>query len=178
MSGVWGGEWDRGAGRLRSVVRYAQGKMPRSGRRTVALSMTSALCIGFGLLALVNLFLCFRWHMCATVSVAVGREAATFFYSSSLRWTPTAAGPRFEAWRSLGGFDWAPWMDHYAGAVRVNVPLWIPLVVTGLPACILGRLEWRARQALRVWRCACGYDRRGLAMGAQCPECGAVPARG
>ena len=52
----------------------------------------------------------------------------------------------------------------------VMTPLWV-IALAGAGACAAGR---RARPACaNVGACAmCGYDRRGLARGAVCPECG------
>jgi hypothetical protein len=52
------------------------------------------------------------------------------------------------------------------------------LIVTALPAALLWLQEIpaaRRRARLRAGQCAtCGYDRRGLAADAKCPECGAT----
>ncbi len=74
------------------------------------------------------------------------------------------------------------------GVVRVNskiVPLYLPiwdglLLNTLLYGFLTFALHssWRAcvsRRRRRAWQCPkCGYDRRGLAADAVCPECGAV----
>lgn len=55
------------------------------------------------------------------------------------------------------------------------VPIWIPLFAAGLPSGMLWRAELRRRSRLSLGRCAsCGYDRRGIAANAKCPECGTV----
>lgn len=61
---------------------------------------------------------------------------------------------------------------HGAGTVRRVVPLWL---AAGALLGASGACAWQARRArLRgVGRCAaCGYDLRGLAPAAACPECG------
>jgi hypothetical protein len=57
-----------------------------------------------------------------------------------------------------------------ANGLSVVVPLWIPAILLGAWAGLL----WRAHLSSGDrWRCAwCGYDRRGLAADAACPECG------
>lgn len=61
---------------------------------------------------------------------------------------------------------------------EVEVPLWIPILLTGVPSLLLWRKELRRRERARseVGACAnCGYDRRGLAAAkSRCPECGSV----
>lgn len=82
-----------------------------------------------------------------------------------LYWWPFKERPFVDISRSpMGSTTWA---------IFINVPLWMP-VATGLSVASLGRamsvrLRGRARRGLCV---ACGYDRRGLAHEAPCPECG------
>ena len=54
--------------------------------------------------------------------------------------------------------------------VRVRCPMWTPLL---LVSSITALLWARDRRAHRPGSCShCGYDRRGLAPTAACPECG------
>jgi len=60
--------------------------------------------------------------------------------------------------------------------VVIVVPLWAPLLVAAITASVLWPMDHRADRRGRVGRCPkCGYDRRGLAADAKCPECGTVP---
>jgi hypothetical protein len=79
-----------------------------------------------------------------------------------------------------------PWIPHwrsvraYAGqwnapmSWQIELPLWLPIVICGLPA---GRawVVWTRRKLAN--RCLhCGYSMAGLGSGAVCPECGRVHA--
>jgi hypothetical protein len=61
-------------------------------------------------------------------------------------------------------------------ARTVYVPLWVPVAAGFLFAeTCWAVVAIRRRRRRRTDRCiACGYDRRGLAQGAPCPECGAL----
>lgn len=79
----------------------------------------------------------------------------------------------FASWR--GGLDW--------GSKRYGTfPVWPGFLINTLFfAAIVGLCLWGAVSLRMRWRrregvCeACGYDRRGLAVGAACPECGCGP---
>jgi hypothetical protein len=59
---------------------------------------------------------------------------------------------------------------------HAGVSLMYPVILTVIP---VGLLWWADRRCVRPGRCSgCGYDRRGLAAGAKCPECGTVRTRG
>ena len=110
-------------------------------------------------------------------------------------------GLMFEAWnggayyrpgfsRNGGGTRyvrfWPPdgkFVEHWPVATgstwRVQLPLWMPLVVTSVPAAFAFRGEVRHRRAVRRGTCQkCGYSRAGLDAAAPCPECGAVASAG
>jgi hypothetical protein len=75
---------------------------------------------------------------------------------------PLAGSPRIEI---------TPRFQHASAPIpgwAVQLPLWIPLLVTGLPA---GWLWWRHLRMAPYQCAACGYDLRG-AVGEVCPECG------
>lgn len=75
-------------------------------------------------------------------------------------WPPD--GKFIEDWRGTVGTTW-----------RVQIPLWMPLVVTALPAAFALRSEVRRRRAIRHGACpTCGYSRIGLEPDTACPECG------
>ena len=57
---------------------------------------------------------------------------------------------------------------------RLWMPIWLPLSCILLPTAAAWRLDALARRRARTTQCfKCSYDRRGLAAGAVCPECGA-----
>jgi hypothetical protein len=56
----------------------------------------------------------------------------------------------------------------------VELPAWL---LVGPPALLMAGAWWPAivrRLRRKPFHCACGYDRRGLASAALCPECGAA----
>jgi hypothetical protein len=58
----------------------------------------------------------------------------------------------------------------------IGVPLWALVSVVLLPAALLWGADVRLARRRRGGLClSCGYDRRGLAADAKCPECGTVP---
>jgi hypothetical protein len=73
-------------------------------------------------------------------------------------------------------FEWAlvPAIDHDVGwsSYKIIVPLW---PVLGVSLFATWRVSKREQLARRGACRSCGYDRRGLADDAKCPECGAVP---
>jgi hypothetical protein len=96
-------------------------------------------------------------------------------------------------------FTWPKWsgFDHNAAAKAVAVsgngmlisggaefsaslPLWIPPLLTGIPAALLWRGRLRLSRRRRAGACLrCGYDLRGLPADDEngqtaCPECGRV----
>ncbi len=55
------------------------------------------------------------------------------------------------------------------------VPLWIPFLVSAVATLAIWKWPDSAVRRRRSGRCVeCGYDRRGLVVGAACPECGAA----
>lgn len=82
----------------------------------------------------------------------------------------------FEASRQTR-FRWEWWPEFEFESVRsfvVFVPLWIPLVLVGLPTgwmLVRGRRDRRSRAGLCA---ACGYDLAGVS--GVCPECGEAQA--
>lgn len=80
-------------------------------------------------------------------------------------WPPD--GKFIEDWKGTVGTTW-----------RVQVPLWMPLVVTAIPAAFVVRGEVKRRRAIRNGACpTCGYSREGLEPDAACPECGKETTR-
>lgn len=56
-----------------------------------------------------------------------------------------------------------------------TLPLWAPFLALGLPAGWAWRADAIIRRRERSHLCLrCGYDRKGLASDAACPECGAL----
>jgi len=61
----------------------------------------------------------------------------------------------------------------------VRIPMWLPALLFAVPAGLLWRTDIRAARRSRSGSCPdCGYDRRGLATDAKCPECGAASIGG
>lgn len=74
-----------------------------------------------------------------------------------------------------------PRVDTTSRVLRVNFPVWLPVLLLnlpGLPLLFIGRKAWRRHRRRRAGRClACGYDLRGqLSNAPLCPECGEVRA--
>lgn len=90
---------------------------------------------------------------------------------------PLLVKMRTREWDDYPRVRWLPSWVMVSGYQEYGLPVWMLLAPTTVGAVAL----WRADH-LRRSRCAktcasCGYDRRGLAVGAACPECGAVPAK-
>lgn len=89
-----------------------------------------------------------------------------------------AGGTRYvRVWPTDGKF-----IEDWGGTVgttwRVQIPLWMPLVASALPAALAIRGEVRRRRAIRHGACPkCGYSREGLDASVVCPECGATGSR-
>lgn len=93
-------------------------------------------------------------------------------------WRDHWHGPGFFWKRSPPGrTDWAFSFWFLGSGTRgfmVFIPLWIPVLVTGLAGSFAWYLDRAADRRIRNGACPkCDYDRRGLALGAPCPECGA-----
>ena len=73
----------------------------------------------------------------------------------------------WNAIEKAGSRKWLPGTYSANAWWVVNVPLWIPLGVAGVPAVIL----WRRDRRPNSGHCACGYDLTGNQSGT-CPECG------
>jgi hypothetical protein len=91
------------------------------------------------------------------------------------KWIPSftsahAGSPAWQAPKWLPVYDAVP---NFVTNTRIFLPFW-PLPVA------FGALAWYAGRRIKQLRphvCAtCGYDTRGLAAGACCPECGTVQA--
>lgn len=70
-----------------------------------------------------------------------------------------------------------PSMFADGGGTVIMLPLWIPLVLAGMPT----RIMWVRERDLKIYgptgKCVkCGYNRRGIPIRAKCPECGLVPS--
>lgn len=112
---------------------------------------------------------------------ASGRRVSIFVQGGSVVWQ-SSWGFKGPATSPIGSIDaertgWQGWELWYGrrsingfGIVSdlVRVPLWMPVVLTGVPAAALW---WRGRGP-KPGHCRCGYDLAGIAEGV-CPECGA-----
>ena len=77
-----------------------------------------------------------------------------------------------------GLWGWKPEWGKPGATVYASVPLWMPFAAMVLPAGALWRRDIREARRARGGCASCGYDRRGLAADAKCPECGTVPKAG
>jgi hypothetical protein len=75
-------------------------------------------------------------------------------------------------WRTM----WKPMYLVNRLDTLLLIPLWIPMSPVLCAAAALWYGDIRARRRGRDTCRSCGYDRRGLAADAKCPECGTVPA--
>lgn len=133
-----------------------------------------------------------RRAMCLVAALAFAGWAASmltrtdYFNNTGSRQVVIAAGGAAIVWRSPpslsvgilgtrfspeGPTVWLPRLSRTPGFGRMLlVPLWIPFVLTGLPAAYL---LWRNRRSIPPNHCCtCGYDLTGNVSGV-CPECGA-----
>jgi hypothetical protein len=87
-----------------------------------------------------------------------------------LHWWPSRTFPLADAYRKPEGPSTWGW--------SVSIPLWMPAALSLLLAVWGGTLAKRLQRRRELGLCiACGYDRRGLAADATCPECGTVPIK-
>jgi hypothetical protein len=78
-------------------------------------------------------------------------------------------------WRPSWWFSF-DYVRHY-GRQWITVPLWAPFALCLTVTAITWRADRRgALRALGGLCASCGYDRRGLAADATCPECGTAPS--
>ena len=82
------------------------------------------------------------------------------------RWVDTNSSPALRWWFS-GAWDSGP----PSAGFTVDIPLWVPSLLTGLTTVWLWRRDRRKEPGLCF---KCGYDLRG-ADHKVCPECGATP---
>ncbi|HVU65014.1 MAG TPA: hypothetical protein VHC70_13620, partial [Phycisphaerales bacterium] len=115
------------------------------------------------------------------LSVGFGRIGLAKTTPGAERFVPIVGGPP-HALPSWGwGLTW--WFEFHGSSAAfhwiVLIPIW-PLAVSALAASMLAwRLEVLARRGAAIPRCPrCGYDRSGLPLLAECPECGSGNPRG
>jgi hypothetical protein len=75
-------------------------------------------------------------------------------------------------WDHPAELRWNFVFDHDASGWLLNIPLWAPWVILGVPTFVRWRSRWRRRRS--IGHCdRCGYDLSGsIAATPRCPECG------
>ena len=71
------------------------------------------------------------------------------------------------------GRAWMPYLEVDDGLFWACIPIWIPLVIVGIPTIQV----WRRARRPTPGHCWCGYDLRGNESG-KCPECGRAQDHG
>ena len=108
-----------------------------------------------------------------TLSVAMAGETVVVNAFT----TPIAPGTApSQIWWGTGPVQWNYWFQfrRTPSVTQLVIPMWPLAAATGIGALLLWWSE-RPERRRRLGQCAaCGYDRRGLAVAAPCPECGAV----
>ena len=115
-----------------------------------------------------------------------------FEYGDATAWRLRSAPPRASLERVEGGYwetlkvvwlfgadsGWFAGLKcvHWPWGWSVGVSLLYPVLLTAGPAALLWYADRRRSAPGSCGRC--GYDRRGLAVGVKCPECGATPGGG
>ncbi len=105
----------------------------------------------------------------------VGLAGSAVFYEKG---SPTLPVPRGSLVRKSVRYGrpevcWLPSRNYYTdgtdGAIKVALPLWIPLAMVAIPTAWLW---WRDRRGVPPGYCQkCGYNLTGNVSG-RCPECG------
>lgn len=129
------------------------------------------------------------WIASAWWAIFLGRAYTGFFGVTAgqfvINWKPLADGETITENGLLvyrihsPMFWWFRW-DAYTGfggdtAWFLCIPLWLVLLAFAAPAVWLWRRDRLHCLQAKSGLCpACGYDRRGLASGAPCPECSAA----
>jgi hypothetical protein len=156
-------------------------RRPRTAR---LLRWTGAAVCGLLIVAMVA---CLRWSVNVSYRSAhwdEGRFQSVAVESGALqylRFFPVdiapPAGLDMEVSPASGPWRWRPWW--FTPGTFVVLPLWLPLVIVGVPTSFLW---YRARPSAarrHAGLCPkCGYDRRGIDAARPCPECGAAPTAG
>ncbi len=135
--------------------------------------------------AVVTVLLLVAWASSGAVYVLLGlyERCVIGFHSGefivdSAHWFAPFAG--VDAGRYLGhGFTWPnSWLPHTGRSQygrSIAIPLWMLVLLALSVTVAAGRLDDIARRRAKLNLCPkCNYDRTGLAIGAVCPECGAV----
>jgi hypothetical protein len=119
------------------------------------------------------------WRGQGTDSIAFVLKGRAEFYIAPAHATPgptlgpphagLSAGRADRLWMWDQSWQWLPRFRMGNFGMHAVVPLWAPFLGFTMPAGLL----WRARAGRARSDCrGCGYDLRGLAEGAVCPECG------
>jgi predicted Zn-ribbon and HTH transcriptional regulator len=107
-----------------------------------------------------------------TLGVSMAGESLVFNYQKD------GFGPGLapsQLWWDSGPVQWNFWFhgQHMPNITQLVIPMWTLAALPGLGALLVWRSE-RPERRRRLGLCLqCGYERRGLAVAAPCPECGA-----
>lgn len=105
----------------------------------------------------------------------IGTDGSALCWRGALP-TGVHVPPGFSWGREAGRLNWLLFVDVSMGLRYYYIPLWIPFALACIPTVIMWRNDRRLSGCTRPDLCdACGYDRRGLAPDAVCPECGVAP---
>jgi len=117
------------------------------------------------------------WYTARATNVHIAGGQMGFLYFSGKGSSSAQPGLHWEPvnWPFKWWFFWV----HNAYYTSLMIPCWLPLACVLPPTVVAWRRDTLARCRAKLNLCPkCGYDRTGLAAGAKCPECGAVPAGG
>lgn len=103
-------------------------------------------------------------------------RAGKIFISHRSTATPRAKATVMTRRAPHAAWEWyADWYSE-KGSWMLVVPLWPVFTLIVVPTAMVFRRDISAARRSRATRCRrCGYDLRGLGLGAVCPECGNAP---
>lgn len=140
-------------------------------------------CLSVGAVLVIAAIVGNWWVMGLAVSrQAAGSPTMTFvsltnqsIAASQVQWPPAPYFKLRAYWREpVGSMRLWPIVKWSRQSPELSIPTWWPAVA--LLGC--GGVFWRLDRRRAAYQChKCGYDRRGLADEAICPECGAAATR-